>query len=420
MRSILHVDMDAFYASVEVRDKPELRGKPVLVGGRGRRGVVAAASYEARKFGCRSAQPMSMALRSCPHAIVMPPRFQAYEAASKAVFAVFDRFTPMVEPLSIDEAFLDITGTERVFGPAREVAESIREEVFERTQLTCSVGASAVKFIAKIASAHQKPNGLTVVEPGSELEFLGPLPIRKLWGVGPKTAERLEAWGIETIGDLRDLERKELVRRFGKHGGHLSDLSHAIDVRRVQPGQERKQISHEDTYGTDLVGETAVRERLLAQSSRVADRLVHKDVKARKVHLKIRDTDFVTESRQLTLERPSRDAAVLYRSVCRLLADIQIEGRRFRLTGVGASDLSKPTQLDLFTTEPEARGDDLQEVVSEVRARFGASSLSRGTLPADHDPHSAALARSAPELDGREHTGEERPEGDIENDEDIP
>ena len=253
-RTIFHVDMDAFFASVEVRDDPTLRGKPVLVGGVGKRGVVAAASYEARRHGCHSAQPMAVALRCCPHAVVLPPRFEAYAEASTQAFEVFGRFSPLVEALSIDEAFIDMTGTEKLHGPRRVAAQALRAAVFERTRLTCSVGISSVKFIAKIASAMNKPDGLTEVPPGTELEFLAPLPIDKLWGVGAKTEQRLRELGVRTIGDLRRLPVDALERWFGESGLHMHALAHARDDRVVTPGRERKQVSVEDTYADDVMG----------------------------------------------------------------------------------------------------------------------------------------------------------------------
>ncbi len=411
-RSILHVDMDAFFASVEMRENPELRGKPVLVAGAGKRGVVSAASYEARRFGCRSAQPTAVALRLCPHAIVISPRHHLYEQVSDQVFEIFERFTPLVEPLSIDEAFLDVTGTDRLFGPPRAVAESIRAAVHAETRLTCSVGISAVKFIAKIASGRNKPDGLTEVLAGGEIAFLDPLKIEELWGVGPKTAETLRARGIATVGDLRRREARDLTRWFGESGLHLHQLANAIDERGVEPSRERKRISHEDTYGDDISGRDVIERHLLDQATRVADRLTRKGIRGRKVHLKIRDGRFVTESRQLTLPRATSQAREIYRAACSLLDSVALDGRTFRLTGVGVSDLSDPdaadgpAQLDLFAAAPSPvevtarKGDALQSVLTAVRDRFGA----KGLYPADTDPAAPedrlgakALARKRPE-----------------------
>ena len=392
-RSILHVDMDAFFASVEVRDDPSLVGKPVLVGGVGRRGVVAAASYEARAYGCHSAQPMAIALRRCPDAVVLPSRFDAYEAASNAVFAIFDRFSPLVEALSIDEAFIDIAGTERLFGTPRDCAEAIRAEVRAETRLTCSVGISAVKFIAKIASAANKPDGLTEVVPGTELAYLRPLPIGKLWGVGPKAEQSLRAKGIVTVGDLASYPETTLRTWFGEHGSHLYRLAHAHDARGVTPGWQRKSLSHEDTYAVDIVGLTDLRRKLLSQSSRVADRLVEKKLRGRLVRLKVRDTDFNTETRQTVVRAPTRDAKVIYAAACELLDKVALEGRAFRLTGIGVGHLqpddAQGTQLDLLAAVQPDKGDVLQGVVSAVRERFGHEALYPADAGAQSRPGSA-------------------------------
>jgi DNA polymerase-4 len=393
-RAILHVDMDAFFASVEVRDDPALRGKPVLVGGAGKRGVVAAASYESRRYGCRSAQPMAVALRLCPHAVVVPPRHEAYTAVSAQVFEIFERFSPLVEGLSIDEAFIDLTGTERLWGSPRSAAEAIRATVRAETELTCSVGISTIKFLAKIASGMHKPDGLTEIPAGSELEFLTPLPIGALWGVGPRTQERLEQRGIHTVGDLRRLGEATLVEWFGAHGQHLHRLSRADDDRAVIPDRAAKSISNEDTYQNDLVGLDEIRRHLLSQSTRVADRLVAEGLKARCVHLKLRDSAFVTETRQVTLPRATDAYREIYGAACKLLAAVETEGRRFRLTGVGVANFEAPPaaqQLDLLATAATgvdrsgaaaatpARSAALQAVLSAVRERHGHQAL----YPAD-------------------------------------
>ena len=385
-RAILHVDMDAFFASVEIRDDPSLRGKPVLVGGHGKRGVVAAASYEARRHGCHSAQPMAVALRQCPQAVVVAPRHEAYTAVSAQVFEIFERFSPLVEGLSIDEAFLDLTGTERLWGSPRSAAEAIRAAVHAETRLTCSVGISTVKFLAKIASGTRKPDGLTEIPPGGELEFLTPLPIGALWGVGPRTQERLEQRGIHTVGDLRRLGEATLVDWFGAHGQHLHRLSNANDERAVIPDRAAKSISNEDTYQEDLVGLDALRRHLLSQSTRVADRLVAEGLRARCVHLKIRDSAFVTETRQCTLPRATDEYREIYAAACRLLAAVETDGRRFRLTGVGVAQFEAPPaaeQLDLLaaaapSSAPNvtpARSAALQAVLSAVRERHGHQAL---------------------------------------------
>lgn len=379
---IFHVDMDAFFAAVEVRDQPSLRGKPVLVGGGGRRGVVAAASYEARKFGCHSAMPTAVALRRCPHAIVLPPRFEAYADASRRAFEVFDRYSPTVEPLSIDEAFLDMEGTARLLGSPRTAAERLRADVTGATGgLTCSVGISAVKFIAKIASGCNKPDGLTFVDSGDERAFLHPLPIGHLWGIGPKTEQRLRERGLRTIGDLAALSSELLVEWFGDAGAQLHRLAHARDSRTVEAHRERKSIGHEDTFEVDVRGRDEIARCLLSQATRVADRLCAKGLRGRRVQLKIRDTDFKTETRQCMLPAPTSETREIYRVACELLSGVALEGRAFRLTGVSVGELVDAgegvIQLGLFDASPPGveSGDALQGVLAAVRHRFGTQAL---------------------------------------------
>src|SRR4051812_1643893 len=256
-RAILHVDMDAFFASVEVRDNPELRGKPVLVGHDGPRGVVAAASYEARVFGCHSAQPMAVAKRLCPQAVVVSGRQGRYREASEQVFAIFERFTPGIQPLSIDEAFLDVTGSLRALGPAEGIAAEIKRAVRAETQLTASVGVAPNKFLAKLASDLEKPDGLTVVRPEDVDRVLTPLPIGKIWGIGPKTAKRLNDLNVKTIGDLRRMSIEWLTERFGSDAEHYRDLALGRDERPVTPDRQAKSIGQEETFGVDVADRDA-------------------------------------------------------------------------------------------------------------------------------------------------------------------
>lgn len=382
--------MDAFFASVEVRDNPTLRGKPVLVGYPGKRGVVAAASYEARTFGCHSAQPMSVALRKCPQAVVIEPNHDRYVEVSHAAFEIFGRFTPLVEGLSIDEAFLDLTGTERLHGPPRAIGEALRAAVRRELALTCSVGLACNKFVAKIASERNKPDGLTEVAPGSERAFLEPLPVRALWGVGPRTEQVLARYGARTIGDIAALGEETLELELGDHGLHLHRLSLGIDDREVVPGRERKQIGHENTFHDDLTTRAEIEDWLLSQATRVADQLHGKNLRGRKVHIKLRDTAFTTWTRQCTLERPSADTQVLVAAAKQLLDKFEQEGllrgRRFRLTGLSVSDFvepgaTEPVQLSLLEEASEAapavedKGEAVQHVLSEVRKRFGGRAL---------------------------------------------
>lgn len=386
-RTILHVDMDAFFASVEALDDPSLRGRPVLVGGAGARGVVAAASYEARVFGCRSAQPTAVALRRCPDAVVVAPRMERYREVSREVFARFERVTPLVEPLSIDEAFLDVTASRSLFGEGPAIARALRAEVLEATGLTCSVGVAAVKFVAKIASGHDKPDGMTVVPAGGEQDFLGPLPVGRLWGVGPKTLERLTSMGLRTVADLRQVERTRLERAFGEHGERLFRLARGIDDRAVEPGRRRVQISHEDTFPEDLTRNEEVEASLLAQATAVADRLIRGGRRGRVVFIKIRDGDFNTVTRQRTLERPTALARVIYEAAREMFLGLKIPHLSIRLTGVGVSGLvdeeGPGQQLELQLgggvdgegTPATARGETLQQTLTAVRTRFGEAAL---------------------------------------------
>ena len=271
-RSILHVDMDAFYASVEQLDDPALRGRPVLVGHDGPRGVVAAASYEARRFGCRSAQPMSVAKRRCPQAAIVPTRFARYQQVSRQVFAVFEAVTPLVEPLSIDEAFLDVTGCERLHGDARAIAVAIKARVRAQTALTASVGVAPNKFLAKLASDWEKPDGLVVLKPEEVVARLAPLPIGRMWGVGPATEKRLVAAGVRRFADLQRMGEDEALRRFGEEGGRFVRLASGRDDRPVVPDGEAKSLGAEETFEHDVEEPGHVREVLLEQLERVAVR----------------------------------------------------------------------------------------------------------------------------------------------------
>jgi DNA polymerase-4 len=281
-RTILHADLDAFYASVEQRDRPELRGKPVIVGSDGPRGVVATCSYEARKFGVHSALPGSIARRRCPQGIFVPPRMRVYVEIARQVRAIFESVTPLVEPLSLDEAFLDVTGSARLFGGGVSIAKKIRADVLAQTQLTISIGVASNKYCAKVASDLDKPDGLTIVPRGGEAEFLAPLPIRRLWGAGPKTQERLESLGLHTIGEVATCEEKRLRRVLGEEGtAHFKRLALGLDDRSVAPSQAPKSISHEQTFGHDLEGDDAAHAVLLALSESVGMRARAQGLQAR-------------------------------------------------------------------------------------------------------------------------------------------
>lgn len=381
VRTILHIDMDAFFASVEQLDDPSLRGKPVLVGGPERRGVVAAASYEARAFGIRSAMPMAEARRRCPHAIVVPPRRRRYEEISAQIFAIFHRYTPLVEGLSVDEAFLDVTASRSLFGDGETIAARIRADVREETGLSASAGVAPSKFVAKIASDLHKPDALVVVREDEVREFLAPLPIERMWGVGPKAAERLRAMGYATLGDLAQADVEHLKSALGSWGPHVVALARGIDERPVEPDREAKSIGAEETYDEDLTDRASVERTLLAHSVRVARRLHESGLFAARVTVKLKYDDFSTKTRQLRLPEPVDDATSLFEAARSLLDRLPVAGRRIRLTGVSAGELSAGiTQPTLFTSSSRERRRMLESVTAELDKRFGKSGVTRAEL----------------------------------------
>jgi DNA polymerase-4 len=340
-RWIIHADLDAFFASVEQLDKPELRGRPVVVGGPPQsRGVVAAASYEARAFGIHSAMPMVTALRLCPEAVRVSPRFQRYAEISRRVMEIFRRSTPLVEPMSLDEAFLDVTTTTEQ-DPDRQsiegIARSIKERVREEVGLTVSVGAASSRSVAKIASDMDKPDGLVVVPPGTERRFLAPLPVRRLWGVGPKTAERLAAESITTIGELAERSEEWARALFGGRGADLLRLARGIDDSPVVVEHETKSVSSETTFARDIGDPEALDASLRELARETAERLQRHGLKGRTVKVKLRLADFTTFTRQTTLAKPTDALDDIYREAARLLAREVTSDRRFRLLGVGVS-----------------------------------------------------------------------------------
>src|SRR5512139_1898300 len=402
-RTILHLDLDAFYASVEVLDRPELRGKPVIVGGSERRGVVSAASYESRKYGVHSAMPTAAAKRLCPQGIFLPARMERYKEVSERVFHIFRRFTPLVEPLSIDEAFLDVTGCERLFGSPEEVARKIRATVREETGLTVSAGVAPNKFLAKIASDLGKPDGLTVVSPGNETGFLDPLPVAKLWGVGKVTERELLRWGVRTIGDLRRVPAGTLTRAFGAHGEQLHRLAHGVDDRPVETEHEAKSVGHEDTYDHDLRERGAMRRELLSLSDRVSARLRQHGRKGKTVTVKVKYADFVQVTRAATLSEPTDDGGTLYRVALDLLGNTEAGARPVRLLGISVSRLApaagepKPPRMEQLPllgrprdgvpgapkpTDPEKK-EQLNRAVDRIRKKFGPKGIAPGALPED-------------------------------------
>jgi DNA polymerase IV len=378
-RTILHVDMDAFYAAVEQRDRPELKGRPVVVGadprgGRGR-GVVSTASYEARRFGVGSAMPISRAYRLCPHATFLPVDMAKYGRVSEQVRGVFERFTDAVEPLSIDEAFLDVTASHRAFGSGEAIARGLRSAIRAETGLTASVGVASSKLVAKVASDLGKPDGLVVVPPGTEAAFLAPLDVRRLWGVGPKMEERLGRAGVRTIGDLARLAPSVLDRRVGSHGHDLVRLARGLDDRPVisDPG-EAKSVGQEHTFDRDTADLAILRRTLLELADGVARRLRHQRLRARTVTLKYRDEAFRTLTRAETSPRPVDEGEAAFEVAWRLFREVH-GPMRVRLLGIYASGFAA-RQLELFSEAP-SRVERLRDAVAE---RFGKETLTRASL----------------------------------------
>ena len=378
--TILHVDLDAFFAAVEQRDRPELRGRPVIVGGgdRNARGVVSAASYEARVFGVRSAMPLRTAGALCPQGVFLPVDGAKYSAVSRQVMSILRGFTPLVEPISIDEAFLDVAGTEALLGSADAVARAIKAAIRREVDLSASVGVATTKLVAKVASELRKPDGLVVVEPGTEAAFLAPLPIERLWGVGAKTRAVLTEYGVRTIGDLAALPVDILLRRFGNSGSQLAARAVGIDPSPVGDGAATKSLSHEHTFDVDTADWEVIERTLLALSEGVAGRLRAGGVKAGTVAIRLRDSDFVTISRQRTLKEPTDMTDAIWRTAVSLVRP-QVRGMRVRLLGVGASHLTDREQLALFGEEGGRRR-RVVEASDAIRERFGARAITRARL----------------------------------------
>ena len=382
-RTILHVDMDAFFAAVEVRDRPELVGLPVIIGadprgGRGR-GVVSTASYEARRFGVFSAMPISEAWRRCPQGVYLPPDIERYARESDKVMEILGRVTDLVEPVSIDEAFLDVTGSARALGSGETIARRLKQAIRDETALTASVGVAASKLVAKVASDLRKPDGLTVVAPGTEAAFLAPLPIRRLWGVGPKLEASLAKLGITTVGELAALDPARLERRVGTHGHDLQRLARGEDEREIpRESAGAKSIGHEHTYDADTADPTRLRATLLQLADAVAARLRQDGVRARTVTLKYRDEDFRTTTHARTLERATDSGDELFQVARQLFAEVH--GRkRVRLVGISASHFGdKAPQLGLFDAKPGPLPVD--RVRDELARRFGDEAITRASL----------------------------------------
>jgi DNA polymerase IV len=386
-RAIIHLDMDAFYASVEVLDQPELRGKPVIVGGCSHRGVVSAASYEARKFGIHSAMPIVTARRLCPDGVFLPVRMARYHEISDRFMAIFQNFTPLVEPLSLDEAFLDVTGSRHLFGSAGEIATTIKKMVHMETGLTVSAGVASSKLVAKIASDLNKPDGLTLVPPGREREFLAGLAIDKLWGVGRATRESLRLMGVNTIGDVTRLPLTLLESRFGKHGLHLHLSAMGVDDREVVPEQGMKSVGHEETFETDLRGKDDLERELLVLAVRVGRRLRRYGLRGRTITLKVKFSDFSQITRSHTLAASTDDDREIFDQARGLLIKTEAGRRPVRLLGVSLAKLTgggAARQMDLFACNPARnRRQDLHRAVDAINSKYGSSSILPGTLIPD-------------------------------------
>jgi len=387
-RTILHVDMDAFFAAVEQRDHPEYRGKPVIVGadpknGKGR-GIVATCSYEARKFGVHSAQPISKAWRLCPQGIYVHPEMDKYVRASERMLALLLEFTDLVEQVSIDEAFLDVTGSARLLGSGAEIAAKIKKRIYQAQRLTASVGVAANKFVAKVASDLRKPDGLVVVEPGQEEAFLAPLEIRRLWGVGEKMEAQLHQAGIREIGQLARMARSDLVRRLGKSGEHLWLLAHGVDNRGVSPEDGFKSIGHEITFERDTVDRELIHDTLLGLTEKVAQRLRSHAASGRTVTIKLREADFSTVTRRVTLPKPADTTEKIFPVAWKLMQPLIRAGKLVRLIGVYASNLATPEgagQLQLFDPVPE-KDRRLAAALDSITRRYGDTAITRATLVA--------------------------------------
>jgi len=382
-RAILHVDMDAFYAAVEVLDDPTLRGKPVIVGGTPQsRGVVAAASYEARRFGVHSALPAVRAVKLCPHGVFLPPRMKRYTEISRAIQSVFKEYTPLVEPISLDEAFLDVTGSRRLFGPAETIGRLIKSRIQAEIGLTASVGVAPNKFLAKLASDLEKPDGFVVIRRGGAAALLANLPVARLWGVGEVTGGELNRLGITKISDLLAYPHDLLVARLGDHAEHLLALAVGHDERPVVPGQAAKSIGHEVTFATDVADATELREVLDRLSEKVGRRLRRSGLLASTVCIKARYRDFTTRTRAVTLPQPT-DATPQIRAAARELLERRLgrRGRRLRLLGVTVANLTQPghghAQGCLFGDPSNEHDRCIDSVLDAVDNRF-AGKIRRG------------------------------------------
>lgn len=381
---IFHIDMDAFYASVEILDHPELKGKPVIVGGLSGRGVVAAASYEARKYGIHSAMPMFHALKKCPEARVMPPRKSRYKEVSIQVMEILSHFSPLIEQVSIDEAYLDAKGCERLFGSPLNMARLIKSHIKEQVHLTCSVGIAPVKFLAKIASDMNKPDGLTMISPEKVSDVIRCLPVKKAPGVGSKVLDELRNLGINFLGDLQQFPEKILIDKLGKFGSRLKELAEGVDNSRIMPNSVPKSVSTEETFGFDTSELDLLKKYLLHQADDVGRQLRKSGFKAKTISIKIKFSDFQQASRSKTLKIPTCSSKIIYQKACYLL-DSFILQKKVRLIGLGASGLVQmhhPVQMKLFdrSSRDEDSWEKVDKTLDKIRERFGEKILHRAIL----------------------------------------
>lgn len=381
-RYIVHVDMDAFFAAIEQRDNPALRNKPVVVGadpknGRGR-GVVSTCSYEARRFGIHSAMPVSIAFRKCPRAVFLPVTMEKYSRVSSQIYEILYGFTPEIEPVSIDEAFLDITGSYRIFGTPLEICKLIKSRIREKTALTASIGLAPTMMAAKIASDLSKPDGLIEVKKEALLDFLWPLDVDRIWGLGKKAKEALSEIGIETIGDMARRDIQELRETFGKNGEHFWKLANGIDERELQVNAEAKSISNETTFEYDTSDKREIEEALLYLCEKVSSRLRHEGLKGKTITLKIRLTGFHTYTRDITIPKATNFTDVIYREIKYLHNNFDKKGKKVRLVGVRVSNLIPADFTDtLFKDNVDQVREKLHKAIDKIRERFGDRAIHR-------------------------------------------
>lgn len=381
--TILHVDMDAFFAAIEQRDNPDLRGKPVIVGGIGSRGVVSTASYEARPFGVRSAMPMAAARRLCPNGIFLAGRIKHYADIGRRIRSILLEFTPLVEPLSLDEAFLDVAGCEHIFGPAPEIARRIRERIHKETQLIASVGVAPNKFLAKLAGDIGKPDGLLVIEPDQVQAFLDPLPVSRIWGVGSRGEEKLKKLGIETVGQLARYPEDLIIDHFGETGKHIRKLANGVDDRKVTPDREAKSISTETTFSDDIDDPETLRIILLQLVDQLTTRLRAQKVRAKTIDVKIRSADFRTHTHSKSLPQASDVTQEIWHTVEELFQrGLKRKILPVRLLGVGAGKLTREVAIQgsLFEEDDNQRHSQLDTTIDAIRGQFGTGAIQRGSL----------------------------------------